>query len=95
MAWRAFSAGHGAIVGMPGRCFLNGLIAGDRYGKIHPTLSRTHTLDEVVQTARDAHRNLHRSKVDGPALPEEGFGVLIGEMRAEHIDKINAAVRGV
>ena len=75
-----------------GRCFLNRLIA---HGKIHPTLSRTYTLDEVGQAALDVHHNLHQGKVGGLALvPEEGLGVLNEEMRAKHIDKINA-FRGV
>ena len=40
-------------------------------GKIHPTLSRTYTLEETGQAAYDVHRNLHQGKVGvlapGPA----------------------------
>jgi crotonyl-CoA reductase len=59
-------------------------------GKIHPTLSRTYTLDEVGQAALDVHHNKHQGKVGVLALaPEEGLGVLDEEFRALHLDAIN------
>ncbi|KRF15384.1 crotonyl-CoA reductase [Nocardioides sp. Soil797] len=64
-------------------------------GKIHPTLSRTYTLDEVGQAALDVHQNKHQGKVGVLALaPEAGLGVLNTELREKHIDQINA-FRGV
>jgi crotonyl-CoA reductase len=59
-------------------------------GRIHPTLSRTYSLEETGQAARDVHRNLHQGKVGVLCLaPEEGLGVRDVEMRAKHIDAIN------
>lgn len=59
-------------------------------GKIHPTLSKTYTLEETGQAAYDVHRNLHQGKVGVLALaPEEGMGVRDEEMRAKHLDAIN------
>ncbi|MER5352645.1 crotonyl-CoA carboxylase/reductase [Kitasatospora sp. NPDC002551] len=59
-------------------------------GKIHPTLSRTYTLDETGQAAYDVHRNLHQGKVGVLCLaPEEGMGVRDHELRARHLDAIN------
>ncbi|WP_017935537.1 crotonyl-CoA carboxylase/reductase [Nocardioides sp. Iso805N] len=59
-------------------------------GKIHPTLSRTYTLDEVGQASLDVHHNLHQGKVGVLALaPQEGLGVLDEEMRNQHVDAIN------
>ncbi|WP_028642429.1 crotonyl-CoA carboxylase/reductase [Nocardioides sp. URHA0020] len=64
-------------------------------GKIHPTLSRTYTLDEVGQAALDVHHNKHQGKVGVLCLaPEEGLGVRDHEMRAHHLDAINR-FRGV
>jgi crotonyl-CoA reductase len=64
-------------------------------GKIHPTLSRTYTLEDVGQAALDVHHNLHQGKVGVLALaPEEGLGVRNEEMRAKHLEQINA-FRGV
>ncbi|MDP3893824.1 zinc-binding dehydrogenase, partial [Nocardioides sp.] len=64
-------------------------------GMIHPTLSKTYTLDEVGQAALDVHQNAHQGKVGVLCLaPEEGLGVRNHEMRAEHIDAINR-FRGV
>ena len=64
-------------------------------GAIHPTLSRTYTLDEVGQASLDVHQNAHQGKVGVLCLsPEEGLGVLDEEMRAKHIDAINR-FRGV
>ena len=52
-------------------------------GKIHPTLSRTYSLDEVGQAALDVHHNAHQGKVGVLCLaPEEGLGVRDQEMRA-------------
>jgi crotonyl-CoA reductase len=59
-------------------------------GMIHPTLSRTYTLDEVGQATLDVHQNLHQGKVGVLCLaPEEGQGVLDQEMREQHLDAIN------
>ena len=45
-------------------------------GKIHPTLSKTYTLDEVGQAALDVHHNLHQGKVGVLCLaPDEGLGI--------------------
>jgi len=64
-------------------------------GMIHPTLSRTYSLDEVGQAALDVHQNAHQGKVGVLCLaPEEGLGVRDEELRAQHIDKINV-FRGV
>ena len=44
-------------------------------GMIHPTLSKTYTLDEVGQAALDVHQNAHQGKVGVLCLaPEEGLG---------------------
>ncbi|WP_187438897.1 crotonyl-CoA carboxylase/reductase [Streptomyces sp. sk2.1] len=59
-------------------------------GKIHPTLSRVHSLEETGQAAYEVHRNLHQGKVGVLALaPLEGLGVRDEEMREKHIDAIN------
>jgi crotonyl-CoA reductase len=59
-------------------------------GKIHPTVSKTYTLDETGQAAYDVHRNLHQGKVGVLCLaPQEGMGVHDEELRAKHIDAIN------
>jgi len=64
-------------------------------GKIHPTLSKTYTLDEVGQASLDVHQNAHQGKVGVLCLsPEEGLGVLDHEMRAQHETAINR-FRGV
>ena len=64
-------------------------------GKIHPTLSRTYSMDEVGQAAYDVHKNLHQGKVGVLCLaPEEGLGVRDQEKRAEHLEEINR-FRGV
>ena len=64
-------------------------------GKIHPTLSRTYSLDDVGQAALDVHHNLHQGKVGVLALaPQEGLGVLDQEMREQHLEAINR-FRGV
>ena len=63
--------------------------------KIHPTLSRTYSLDEVGQAALDVHHNKHQGKVGVLCLaPEEGLGVRDEEKRAKHLDAINR-FRGV
>jgi crotonyl-CoA reductase len=59
-------------------------------GAIHPTLSRSYSMDEVGQAAYDVHQNLHQGKVGVLCLaPEEGLGVRDEEKRAQHIDEIN------
>ncbi|QXV62129.1 crotonyl-CoA carboxylase/reductase [Amycolatopsis sp. TNS106] len=60
-------------------------------GLIHPTLSKTYSLEETGQAALDVHRNAHQGKVGVLALaPEEGLGVRDHELREKHIDGINA-----
>ncbi|MFI9454817.1 MULTISPECIES: crotonyl-CoA carboxylase/reductase [unclassified Amycolatopsis] len=60
-------------------------------GLIHPTLSKTYTLEDTGQAALDVHRNAHQGKVGVLALaPEEGLGVRNHELREKHIDGINA-----
>ena len=64
-------------------------------GKIHPTLSKTYTLEDVGQATLDVHQNKHQGKVGVLCLaPEEGQGVRNEELREQHIDKINL-FRGV
>ena len=59
-------------------------------GLIHPTLSKTYSLDNVGQAALDVHQNAHQGKVGVLCLaPEEGLGVTDEEKRAAHIDGIN------
>jgi crotonyl-CoA reductase len=60
-------------------------------GLIHPTLSKTYSLEETGQAALDVHRNSHQGKVGVLVLaPEEGLGVRDAELRAKHVDAINA-----
>ncbi len=60
-------------------------------GLIHPTLSKTYALEDTGQAALDVHRNAHQGKVGVLALaPEEGLGVRDEELRAKHLDAINA-----
>lgn len=64
-------------------------------GKIHPTLSRVYSLDEVGQASLDVHKNAHQGKVGVLCLsPEEGLGVVNTEMREKYIAQINR-FRGV
>ena len=59
-------------------------------GLIHPTLSRTYSLDQVGQAAYDVHRNLHQGKVGVLALaPQPGLGVRDPEMREALLPAIN------
>src|SRR3954453_18086459 len=61
-------------------------------GKIHPTLSKTYSLEETGQAAYDVHKNLHQGKVGVLCLaPEEGLGVApeAADFRAKHLDAIN------
>jgi crotonyl-CoA reductase len=59
-------------------------------GLIHPTLSRTYTLDEVGQAALDVHKNVHQGKVGVLTLaPEKGLGVSDPEKRARFEKEIN------
>ena len=60
-------------------------------GLIHPTLSKTYALEDTGQAALDVHRNAHQGKVGVLALaPQEGLGVRDEELRAKHLDAINA-----
>jgi crotonyl-CoA reductase len=59
-------------------------------GLIHPTLSKTYSLEETGQAALDVHRNSHQGKVGVLALaPGEGLGVRDEEKRAKHLEGIN------
>ncbi len=59
-------------------------------GLIHPTLSKTYTLDQVGQAAYDVHRNLHQGKVGVLALaPQTGLGATDLEKRAALLPAIN------
>lgn len=59
-------------------------------GLVHPTLSKTFSLDQVGEAAYEVHRNLHQGKVGVLCLaPEEGLGVKDEEKRAQHLDAIN------
>jgi crotonyl-CoA reductase len=59
-------------------------------GRIHPTLSRTYTLEDTGQAAYDVHRNLHQGKVGVLCLtPEAGLGVRDPQLRARHETAIN------
>jgi len=59
-------------------------------GLIHPTLSRTYTLDDVGQAASDVHRNVHNGKVGVLALaPRPGLGVTDMGKREALLPQIN------
>ncbi|MCE1179930.1 MAG: crotonyl-CoA carboxylase/reductase [Micrococcales bacterium] len=59
-------------------------------GLIHPTLSKTYSLDEVGQAALDVHHNKHQGKVGVLTLaPEAGLGVTNPEKRAQFEKEIN------
>ena len=59
-------------------------------GLIHPTLSKTYTMDEVGQAALDVHHNLHQGKVGVLTLsPEPGLGISDPEKRAKYEPEIN------
>ncbi|GAA2745598.1 crotonyl-CoA carboxylase/reductase [Terrabacter aerolatus] len=59
-------------------------------GLIHPTLSKTYTLDEVGQAALDVHQNAHQGKVGVLTLsPEPGLGVTDPDKRAGFASAIN------
>jgi crotonyl-CoA reductase len=58
-------------------------------GRIHPTLSKTFTLDQTGQAAYEVHRNTHQGKVGVLCLaPEAGLGVRDPEKRAQHLPAI-------
>jgi crotonyl-CoA reductase len=59
-------------------------------GKIHPTLSKTYSLEQTGQAALDVHHNKHQGKVGVLCLsPQEGLGVRDQELRAKHLPAIN------
>jgi crotonyl-CoA reductase len=58
-------------------------------GRIHPTLSRTYTLEQTGEAANQVHHNLVEGKVGVLCLaPEEGLGVTDDALRAQHLDQI-------
>jgi len=64
-------------------------------GKVHPTVSKTYSLEQTGEAANDVHTNNHQGKVGVLCLaPEEGLGVTDPELRAVHADAINR-FRGV
>jgi crotonyl-CoA reductase len=64
-------------------------------GLVHPTLSKTHALDQTPQAVFEVHRNLHQGKVGVLCLsPEQGLGVRDHDLRERHIVAINR-FRGV
>jgi crotonyl-CoA reductase len=59
-------------------------------GKIHPTLSRSYSLENAGQAAFDVHRNLHQGKVGVLCLaPGEGLGVRDAALRDRHRSEID------
>ncbi len=57
---------------------------------IHPTLSKSYSMEQAGQAAYDVHRNLHQGKVGVLCLaPEEGLGVRDAQKRALHLTQIN------
>lgn len=58
--------------------------------RIHPTLSRTYSLEQTGQATYEVHRNAHQGKVGVRCLaPGEGLGVRDPELRARHAVAIN------
>ena len=61
-----------------------------RRGLIHPTLSRTYSMEDVGQAAYEVHHNRHQGKVGVLTLsPEPGLGVTNPERRAALEPEIN------
>jgi crotonyl-CoA reductase len=59
-------------------------------GMIHPTLSRSYSLENAGQAAFDVHRNLHQGKVGVLCLaPGEGLGVRDAALRDRHRSEID------
>jgi crotonyl-CoA reductase len=59
-------------------------------GLIHPTLSKSYSLEDTGQAALDVHRNAHQGKVGVLVLVEaEGLGVRDNDKRDKYIDAIN------
>ncbi len=60
-----------------------------RRGRIHPTLSATHTLDDAAAAVREVQRNQHKGKLGVLCLaPEKGLGVTDPAMRERHLDAL-------
>ncbi|MDT5037126.1 MAG: crotonyl-CoA reductase [Micromonosporaceae bacterium] len=59
-------------------------------GRIHPTLSKTYSMDQVGQATYEVHSNTHQGKVGIRCLaPIEGLGVRDAELRAGLETEIN------
>src|SRR6201747_2831443 len=59
-------------------------------GLIHPTLSKSYSMEDVGQAAYDVQHNAHQGKVGVLCLaPEEGLGIRDPEFRAKHEQAIN------
>ena len=60
-------------------------------GMIHPILSETYPLEEVAEAAYRVHRNLHAGKLGVlVGADKSGEGVLDTDLRARHLDAIEA-----
>jgi crotonyl-CoA reductase len=59
-------------------------------GRVHPTVSRTYSMDQTGQAAYEVHRNAHQGKVAVRCLaPADGLGVRDAERRARYEEPIN------
>ena len=59
-------------------------------GHIHPTLSRSYSLEDAGQAAYEVHSNRHQGKVGVLCLaPEEGLGVRDQRLRSRHLEAIS------
>ena len=59
-------------------------------GLVHPTLSKTFTLEHAGDAAVEVQQNLHQGKVGVLCLaPEEGLGVSDPDKRDAVYDKLN------
>jgi crotonyl-CoA reductase len=59
-------------------------------GLVHPTLSKTYSMQQAGQAAYDVHRNLHQGKVGVLCLaPEAGLGVTDPQFRSQYESAIN------
>jgi len=59
-------------------------------GRIHPTLSKTYSLDQTGDATYEVHRNAHQGKVGVRCLaPADGLGVRDPERRARHQEEID------
>jgi crotonyl-CoA reductase len=58
-------------------------------GRVHPTLSRTYSLEQSADAVHDVRRNVHQGKIGVLCLaPAEGLGVRDQELRERHLPAI-------